>query len=581
MTIRAWKLNWKNLNYIDQDNSSIDYALLNSGIIEWFAVTYWQVAIGRAILITKRTSVTPNHKFGVHIEVTANEIIDTTWTKKVWIELDPQYVNDGTLATNPTWTQLAKINTGASYPADSAYYIPLASITGGVITDARELITIKGILRKGLTANTTVETWATWLEVLRTIGSGSSILSTETLRKKKADWNFEDVPFSVIQWSATGLTSEYVFGWTAPWLNASAYISALPKFRTWLTDVGKTTANSSFKLYSTWNAEQSFVLYFKKTGTPQDVTFRLETDNGSGSPSGSLINASAILVVAIASIPADWLYTITLPASINPWVIGTLYHAVMWQGASAISAVNYYSVWSNNETLQVYDKETWGTNVTATITPLSTNAPSGVYAQTEQITCTTSCSLKYITTQWTWTGWSSITITGGIYSNTSVWYTQSANTYTFNEVIALTAWVTYTITINGNGTYWNILSKTASANSAHISYVTWNILLAINSTNSTIASNLARLTTYISKADATTSIKSAVYGLLPSNATTWSYPLLKKDWYVWGFSGLVKWSTYYLSNTWVLSLSAWTVSKVIWVAISATTISIDSAINAS
>lgn len=32
------------------------------------------------------------------------------------------------------------MNTGASWPADSAYFIKLASITGGVITDERQFI---------------------------------------------------------------------------------------------------------------------------------------------------------------------------------------------------------------------------------------------------------------------------------------------------------------------------------------------------------------------------------------------------------------------------------------------------------
>lgn len=159
MTVRAWKMNGKNLNYLDQDNSALDYALVNSGVIEWMAVTLNSVAIGRAILNTKRTSVTPNQQFGVHIEITAPETIDTSGTKKVWLALNTTYINDGTLATAPMGTQLASVVTGASYPADSSYYIPLASITGWVITDDRTFITSKPILRKWML--TAQNIWAT------------------------------------------------------------------------------------------------------------------------------------------------------------------------------------------------------------------------------------------------------------------------------------------------------------------------------------------------------------------------------------------------------------------------------------
>lgn len=63
MTVRAGKLNGKNLNYIDHDNSALDYALIKSGVIEGLEVTTNAVGVGRAIIITKRTSVTPNQKF--------------------------------------------------------------------------------------------------------------------------------------------------------------------------------------------------------------------------------------------------------------------------------------------------------------------------------------------------------------------------------------------------------------------------------------------------------------------------------------------------------------------------------------
>lgn len=39
MAVRVGKLNGKNLNYLDHDSSSTDYALLNSGVVEGMQVT--------------------------------------------------------------------------------------------------------------------------------------------------------------------------------------------------------------------------------------------------------------------------------------------------------------------------------------------------------------------------------------------------------------------------------------------------------------------------------------------------------------------------------------------------------------
>ena len=154
MTIRVGNLNGKNLNYLDQDNSALDYALVNSGIIEGLQVSANTVWVGRAILITKRTSVTPNQKFGVHIEIVANETIDTAGTKKVWIALDPQYINDGTLATNSNGVWIGTIQTGSAYPTDSAYYLPLASISSWTITDDRVMISLKPLTTKWVPTDT-------------------------------------------------------------------------------------------------------------------------------------------------------------------------------------------------------------------------------------------------------------------------------------------------------------------------------------------------------------------------------------------------------------------------------------------
>lgn len=144
MTIRVGKLNGKNLNYLDHDVSSIDYATIHQGVIEGMNVANGFVEVGRALVAVTRTNMVPNQKFFVHAEITTKEAIDTSGTKKVWLEVNKQFVNDGTLATEPNGTEIARIMTGANFPnPNETAFIPLAEINGGVITDRRPRIEFK------------------------------------------------------------------------------------------------------------------------------------------------------------------------------------------------------------------------------------------------------------------------------------------------------------------------------------------------------------------------------------------------------------------------------------------------------
>ncbi len=66
---------------------------------------------------------------------TAATVIDTSGTKKVYITIPQANINDPTQNTDVHGEGIATISTDTSYP--SSNYIPLASITSGVITDER------------------------------------------------------------------------------------------------------------------------------------------------------------------------------------------------------------------------------------------------------------------------------------------------------------------------------------------------------------------------------------------------------------------------------------------------------------
>lgn len=584
MTIRAGKINGKNLNYIDQDNSALDYALVNSGIIEWFEVTAWQVAIGRAILITKRTSVTPNQKFWMHIEITAPETIDTTGTKKVWIEVDPQYINDGTLATNPMGTQIAKINTGASYPSDSAYYIPLASITSGTITDARVSLSGKPILQKwyGLNKHKRINR-ASGDEEIKNVSDWSTIISTDKLRVEKSGWDYEDIPFAVFSsilspnslvWNPNAVIAQDLS------INDAVVLQDIPtssETQLWWQNVGDVVGNSIITMYwySTGVSSNTLKLRTDKVSPTQNFAVRIVTTSGWVATT-TQVDVNAIQSIAPASVTAGGELTITFPWSFSCGTRGTKIAIQVCQGtfASPVTGWNYYKVW-------------YGIG-----SPVSSNSSD----------LTSTCSIG--TYQW---------------GMTSVWNFS----FTTNRVIKLKTIVsevsvpsgtTITITVWGS----QALQFVTSGSSATITIPNWWLLLwsgksVVVSTSSWNASSYHTMWA-LTDANITTSSQNTPFYIVTSTGyaeynmtstlvenitaqksicallstrhrlvwfTSWLWVVsnvtstLSREWVLGWFSGLTIDSTYYLSDTaWLISLISSSISQKVWVSLSSTELDI-------
>lgn len=142
----VWLVNW-NSNNADFQFQTAPTSFINEGVISGLAVTLNQVAVGSALI-----SVTSNGQtWLITFHNTSLVTIDTSGTKKVWIEVTQAKIDNG-VSNNEDGTGIAFINTGASYPW-SGSYIPLASIASGVITDDRVFISMKAIKRKAMTAN--------------------------------------------------------------------------------------------------------------------------------------------------------------------------------------------------------------------------------------------------------------------------------------------------------------------------------------------------------------------------------------------------------------------------------------------
>lgn len=174
---------------LDGTNVSHDYhftagtrILANSGIVSAgdLAVTLNSVAAGEALIECTRTN---GEKVTVLYRNTASVTIDTSGTKKVYVLVDQAKLDDGS-ANSADGTGIAAIATGASYP--SGNYIPLASITTGTITDARELVTLKAVFRKGLTGSRLLVTDANGKEAYVTPGALNSYLAEDLTFKPLA-----------------------------------------------------------------------------------------------------------------------------------------------------------------------------------------------------------------------------------------------------------------------------------------------------------------------------------------------------------------------------------------------------------
>lgn len=131
----------KGTNNSDYHASRRLQALANAGVGSGLLVTTNQVAKGWGFVEVTRGGGDP---FYILVEVTTNTVIDTSGTKKVWIEVGQSYI-DETLPIPGDRSTAATIQTGASYPA-SGSYIKLASITSGVITDERVFVSLNTVV---------------------------------------------------------------------------------------------------------------------------------------------------------------------------------------------------------------------------------------------------------------------------------------------------------------------------------------------------------------------------------------------------------------------------------------------------
>lgn len=177
MTQRVGLLNGTNITY-DKDLTAGLLATTNQWVIEGLGISWSGASANvlpwKALIECIRTN---GEKVMVFFENTANVVVDLTGTKKLYVLVSQAKIDDGS-SNALDGTGIGSIQTGASYPAWD--YIPLASITGGVITDERVYITHKPIKKSWYITwkkDAIMIIWKSSLPIINwdfSIGSGST-----------------------------------------------------------------------------------------------------------------------------------------------------------------------------------------------------------------------------------------------------------------------------------------------------------------------------------------------------------------------------------------------------------------------
>lgn len=139
---RVALINWKNKNQ-DFDLSKIFSSIATSWVVEGLEVQNWKVTSWYAFIEVYRAWV----KFNVLFQNTEDLVIDTTGTKKVFIEINQSNIDDW-ISNSSDWTWIWEIKTASSYPAKN--FIALASITSWSILNEKNQIKFKPLQKENI-----------------------------------------------------------------------------------------------------------------------------------------------------------------------------------------------------------------------------------------------------------------------------------------------------------------------------------------------------------------------------------------------------------------------------------------------
>lgn len=277
---RVALINWENINQ-DYDLAKIIKSIVTSWIVEWLEVVDWKVVPWYAFVNITRDQET----FPIIFINTEDLILDTTWTKKVYIEINQENIDDGSI-NNANWTWIWEIKIWSSYPSEN--YISLASINSWIITDERNFITTNDFFNITKQwnifnwANQLVKLWTDWkisdlllpvLNVSVPNVDASGVIPWETIKKmwypaNATSWNDTYThEYNLVSWTIwqTFITpnTDYFLSWTF-WINFWSYYNGHVKAFTFkiYDSISKTKTLYSFWAFD-WNYINNTTTYFQ------------------------------------------------------------------------------------------------------------------------------------------------------------------------------------------------------------------------------------------------------------------------------------------------------------------------------
>lgn len=223
---RVSLLNGTNKNY-DFDFSRLIDSISTPWIISWLEVQVWKINPWKAFVEVDRAW----NKFYILYENIEEIIIDTSLTKKIFIEITQANIDDWSV-NNPDGSWIWEIKIGDNYPAKN--FLKLASINAWIITDERELIKLnENILNQSDLWNVT-KMW--------------NIFNWESsLVKLESDWKLPILDWSKLTWlkTETPALEENFIAWED--LNASELFYIASDSKAYKTDI-----NDVLKINFAW-----------------------------------------------------------------------------------------------------------------------------------------------------------------------------------------------------------------------------------------------------------------------------------------------------------------------------------------
>lgn len=338
MALRASLLKGNVITH-DQDVWFLLRGISSGNIIEGLQCQTNKITAGKAFLRWDRTW---GEKPFIYVELETDLTIDTSWTKKVWIEIDQAKIDDGS-TLNEDWTGIAVVNTGASYPASN--YIPLASITAGVITDDRvwlKILNDKYIFTKYLRDLSDVYQFST--------PTTKKFLVWDPINSK---FNVSDIDTSDVPQPNTLVSSDWIV-WESGTKGDYLFLEGKTSFAlaTNTQSIWEHYSNGRYAVRHIWNGVAMTTLNhaLKKFVSPSsNLYLRIETDNA-WAPSGTLFHANATSSIAPGSLTtslADTVLTLAWSITIPEGTVVRLVFYMSSDGTYAnttINSTNFYGI---------------------------------------------------------------------------------------------------------------------------------------------------------------------------------------------------------------------------------------------